>query len=443
MSTMTRDQARTLIDRVVKMSKAEGVQVNVSAGDEKNVRFADNRITTSGTASDVSVRVFSTFGKRGAVSSGNDVSDSGLERIVRQSETLARLAPENPEAMPLPGAQTYKEVPAWFDSTANVSADARARAAATIIDAAKKAGDLKAAGILIAAGGAQAVGNSAGLFAFHPSTSVDFTTTVRTTDGTGSGWAGVNDPDWAKIDFRATSERAVTKARLSRNPTPIEPGRYTVILEPQAAGDLVSLMAGALDARSAEEGRSAFSKAGGGTRLGEKIVDERVSFVSDPADPAILAAPFDGDGTALERRVWIENGVLRTLGYSRFWAQRKGVQPTGFPSSLMVTGGTQSLDEIVASTERAVLVTRFWYIRPVNARTLLYTGLTRDGTFLVENGKITRALKNMRFNESPLFMLGKLEAIGRPVRLSGDAGGLVMPPLRVREFHFTSLSDAV
>src|SRR5688572_11813374 len=440
MSALTRDQAKALIDRVLKLSRADAVQVNVSSGDERNVRFADNRITTAGSTNDLSVRVFSAFGKRGAVSSGNDVTDEGLEQIVRQSETMAKLAPENPEMMPLLGPQTYKDVRGWFDATATVTAEARARAASTMIDAAKKGGDLKAAGILIAQSGSSAVGNNAGLFAFHPSTSVDFTTTVRTTDGTGSGWAGANDPDWSKIDFTATSNRAVTKARLSRNPSPIEPGRYTVILEPAAAGDLAGLVANAFDARSAEEGRSAFSRAGGGTKVGEKIMDERVSFISDPADPMILSTPFDGDGQALGRQVWIENGVLKNLVYSRFWAQRKGVQSTGSPASLMVTGGTQSLDEMIASTERAVLVTRFWYIRPVNTRTLLFTGLTRDGTFLVENGKIVRALRNMRFNESPLFMLDKLDTIGRPVRVGGD---VLMPPVRVRDFHFTSLSDAV
>lgn len=446
---MTREQARALIDRVLKLSRAEGARVNISASEEKNVRFADNRITTSGSAADVTVRIFSNFGNRGATASGNDLSEAGLEQVVRQSETLARLAPENPEAMPLLGPQTHEEVGAWFGATANVSAEARARAAATMISAAQRAGDLQAAGILIATTGVQAVGNSAGLFAYHPSTFVDFTTTVRTRDGTGSGWAGVNHPDWTKIDFRATSERAAAKARLSRNPTAIEPGRYTVILEPQAAGDLVSLMAGALDARSAEEGRSAFSKRGGGTRLGERIVDERVTLLSDPAHPAILGAPFSDEGQPLQRRAWIENGVLANLAYSRYWAQRKGVAPTGSPQSLLLASAgpgaqpAQSLDAIIASTERAVLVTRFWYIRPVNPRTLLFTGLTRDGTFLVENGRIARSLKNMRFNESPLFMLDKLEAIGSPVRLSGDSGGVVMPALRVRDFHFTSLSDAV
>jgi predicted Zn-dependent protease len=454
MSRLTGDQARELIGRVVKLSKADGVHVNIAASDEKNIRFADNRITTSGSASDVTVRVSSRFGNRGASASGNDVSDAGLEQIVRQGETLARLAPENPEMMPLLGPQTYMEVKAWFDSTANVSAEARARAAATVIDAAKKAGDLQAAGILIATSGAEAVGNSAGLFAYHPSTSVDFTSTVRTADGTGSGWAGVNHPIWEMIDFKATSERAVTKARLSRNPTAIEPGRYTVILEPQAAGDLVSLMSSALDARSAEEGRSAFSKRGGGTRLGEKIVDDRITLSSGPQMPLIFGTPFSDEGQPLRDRAWIENGVLTSLAYSRYWAQQKGTQPTGAPQSLILEGlptrgsgalttAQESLDAIIASTERGVLVTRFWYIRPVNPRTLLFTGLTRDGTFFVENGKITRALKNMRFNESPLFMLDKLDAIGSPMRLSGDSGGLVMPPLRVRDFHFTSLSDAV
>ena len=453
MPRMTREQARALIDRALKLSRADGIQVNITAGDEKNIRFADNRITTSGSSSDVSVRVLSTFGKRGASTTGNDVSDAGLEQLVRRSETLARLAPENPEAMPLLGPQSYTDVNAWFDSTANVTADARARAVSTILDAAKQAGDLRAAGILVTTSGITAVGNSAGLFAYHPSTSVDFTTTVRTIDGTGSGWAGANDANWSMIDFRATSERAVTKARLSRNPTGIEPGAYTVILEPQAAGDLVSLMAGAFDARSAEEGRSAFSKAGGGTKLGEKIVDERLHLESVPA--LLQNAPFTDEGQPIAMRTWIEKGVLTNLAYSRYWAQRKGAEPTGSPQSLILSPPPQrgsgalvnvadAQAELIASTERAVLVTRFWYIRPVNPRTLLFTGLTRDGTFLVENGKITRALKNMRFNESPLFMLDKLEAMAAaPVRLAGDSAGMMMPSLRIRDFHFTSLSDAV
>ena len=437
---LTRDQAKALIDRIVKLSQADEIQVNLNDGDERNIRFADNRITTAGSTNDLSVRISSAFGKRAAVTSTNDISDAGLERAVRLSESLARLAPENPERMPLLGPQNYRDISSYFPATANASAEARASAAGAALSAARTAGDLQAAGLLVTNGGMSALGNNKGLFAYRSSTSVDFSETVRTTDGTGSGWAGANHPDISRIDFKQVSDRAIAKARLSRNPTAIEPGQYTVILEPQAAGDLISLIGNAFDSRSAEEGRSAFAKRGGGTRVGEKIVDERVTIISDPADAQVLGSPFDGEGMPVERQVWVENGVLKNLGSSRYWAQKQGRQPTGNGNSLKMLGTDQTLEQIIASTERGVLVTRFWYIRPVNARTLLYTGLTRDGTFLVENGRIARSVRNMRFNESPLFMLGKLDAIGQPVRISD---GLVMPALRVRDFTFSSLSDAV
>ncbi len=437
---MTRDEARAIIDRAVKLSKADEIQVNLSSGDEKNVRFADNRITTSGSSNDTSVRVYSAFGQKHAVATSNDLSAEGLERVVRQSEALARLAPENPEALPLLGPQSYTTVATHFASTARATADMRARAAAAAIDAAKKAGDVTAAGILITTNGSNAVGNHKGLFAYRESTSADFSTTVRANDGTGSGWGGANHPDWAQLDFKGASETATAKARLSRNPTPIEPGQYTVILEPQAAGDLVSLLANALDARLADEGRSPFSKAGGETRVGEKIVDERVTFLSDPADPQLLGSTFDNEGMPLRREVWVENGVLKTLSYSRYWALRQNSLVTGSANSLKMVGTEQTTEQLIASTERGVLITRFWYIRPVNPRTMLFTGLTRDGTFWIENGKIARSIRNMRFNESPLFMLNKLDAIGRAIRLGN---GLVMPALKVRDFTFSSQSDAV
>lgn len=442
MPLLSRDQSRALIARVVALSKADEIQVAVSSGDDSNVRFAGNRITTSGTASDVSVRVTSAFGDRSAVTTTNDLTDDGLERAVRLSETLARLAPPNPERMPLLGPQSYRDVDAFAQGTAGAAPTDRAGVALAAIGSATRAG-ATVAGFLTTTAGATALGNNRGLFAYRASTGVDYSQTVRTADGTGSGWAGANHPDWTQIDFDAVVARATEKALASRAPTAMEPGRYTVILEPQAAGDLVQLLAGSLDARSATEGRSAWSKPGGGTKLGEKVVDERVTLVSDPADPQLLSPPFDGEGMPLERQVWIENGVLRTLPASRFWAQRQNIAPTGAPTALKMLGSDQTLEQIIASTDRGILVTRFWYIRPVNARTLLYTGLTRDGTFLVENGRIARPVMNMRFNESPLFMLGKLDAIGAPVRLAGDSSGLVVPPLRVRDFAFTSLSEAV
>jgi predicted Zn-dependent protease len=442
---MTRDQAQQLVERVVKLSKADAVQVNVGGGYAANVRFADNRISTAGGVSTATLNIQSSFGPKHAVVTTNDFSDAGLERAVRESEALAKLAPNDPEAMPLLGPQQYENVTTYFDSTANLDPAARAEAARMAIDPCKAAGDLKAAGFLQTGIGASAVGNSAGLFAYQSGTSSNYTLTVRTTDGTGSGWAGADHPDWSQLDVKSVADRAIDKARLSRNPVAIEPGRYTVILEPQAVGDLVQLLAFALDARSADEGRSAFSKPGGGTKIGEKIADERVTLFSDPADPQLLSNVFDFEGLPSHRVAWIENGVLKRLTYSRFWAQKQHQQADAGTNAVKLAGGTQTTEELIASTPRGVLLTHLFYLRETDPRTVMYTGLTRDGTFLIENGKISKAIKNFRFNESPLFMLNNIEGIGRAVRVAGtEAGGdVVMPALKVRDFNFTSLSDAV
>jgi predicted Zn-dependent protease len=442
---MTRDQAQQLVERVVKLSKADAVQVNVGGGYAANVRFADNRISTAGGVSTATLNIQSSFGPKHAVVTTNDFSDAGLERAVRESEALAKLAPNDPEAMPLLGPQQYENVTTYFDSTANLDPAARAEAARMAIDPCKAAGDLKAAGVLQTGIGASAVGNSAGLFAYQSGTSSNYTLTVRTTDGTGSGWAGADHPDWSQLDVKSVADRAIDKARLSRNPVAIEPGRYTVILEPQAVGDLVQLLAFALDARSADEGRSAFSKPGGGTKIGEKIADERVTLFSDPADPQLLSNVFDFEGLPSHRVAWIENGVLKRLTYSRFWAQKQHQQADAGTNAVKLAGGTQTTEELIASTPRGVLLTHLFYLRETDPRTVMYTGLTRDGTFLIENGKISKAIKNFRFNESPLFMLNNIEGIGRAVRVAGtEAGGdVVMPALKVRDLNFTSLSDAV
>jgi predicted Zn-dependent protease len=266
--------------------------------------------------------------------------------------------------------------------------------------------------------------------------------TARTPDGTGSGWARAGARDWNSIDAASIGRIAAQKAVASRNPQTIEPGLYTAVLEPQAVNDLVPLLGNALNARNADEGRSPFSKAGGGTRIGEKVTDERVTLYSDPTDRSLLGQPFDNQGLPLSRTVWIEKGVLKNLAYSRFWAQKQGVRPTGnaLAGGLALTGGTKSTEELIAGCARGILITHFFYIRALDPRTVLQTGLTRDGTFLIENGKITRALKNFRWNESPLLMLNRLEDIGRP---EPTEAGRMMPALRVRDFNFASLSEAV
>ena len=442
---LSREDAQALIERVVKMSKADSVKVVIGGGYTTNVRFADNQMSTAGSGNDFNIQVESAFGPKHATVVTNDTSDEALRRTVEQSERLARISPDDPEAMPELGAQNYKTVPAWFDSVANMSPDERAKVALSALEPARKAGDLKAAGFLVTNVGANAIGNNKGLFGYHRSTNANYTLTVRTTDGTGSGWAGAEHNDAAKVDFAAVSTRAIEKARLSRNPVAIEPGRYTVIFEPQAVGDLCQLIGFYADARQTDEGRSPFVKEGGGSKIGMKIMDERVSVYADPFDPMVLAQPYDFDGLPLGKQVFVENGVLKTLYYSRFWAKKKETQPTGAPTSFVMSGGDSSVEDMIKNTQRGVLVTRLWYLREVDPRTILYTGLTRDGTFLIENGKISKAIKNFRFNDSPLIMLNNLEAMGRPVRLAGtEAGGaVIVPPIKVRDFNFTSLSDAV
>jgi predicted Zn-dependent protease len=442
---LTSEQAQSLLQRIIAFSKAERVGVSVNSSRTANTRFAANQLSTSGSVENTGVVVQSWFGAKHAVTTTNDLSDESLRRAVAESEALARLAPDDPEDMPLLGPQTYVPVKAYFDGTAELSPSDRANAAMTALSVSRAAGDLQSAGFIVTGATATALANSAGLFAYHRNTFSNYTLTVRTNDGTGSGWAGADHPDWSQLDFKSVSERAIAKARASRNPVAIEPGRYTVILEPQAVGDLVQLMLFYGDARSADEGRSPFVKEGGGNKIGEKILDNRVSIVSDPQDPQLLGQPFDGEGFPLNHQVWFENGVLKQLSYSRFWAKKQGKAPTGGASSIKMLGGSTSFDEMIGSTERGVLLTRLWYLREVDPRTILYTGLTRDGTFLVENGKISKALRNFRFNESPLFILNNLDGLGRAERLAGtEAGGdVVMPVLKVKDFNFTSLSEAV
>jgi predicted Zn-dependent protease len=443
---LTREQAKTLADRVLAMSTAEQTRVLIVSASSGNTRFADGSITTSGSVTDTTMTVTVAFGKRQASSSTNVLDETALKRTVDLAMQLARLSPEDPELLPELGPQTYQTVNAFVDSTADLDPEARASAVRRTMTAAtaagKPAGQIFTAGFLHATARATAVATSNGLFAYHRTTDADYSVTARTPDGTGSGWAHAGARDWRAIDAAAIGRIAAQKAVASRNPQTIEPGLYTAVLEPQAVNDLIPLLGNALVARNADEGRSPFSKPDGGNRIGEKVADERVSLYSDPMDPRLLGAPFDNQGLPIGRTVWIEKGILKSLAYSRFWAQKQGVRPHGnaLAGGLALTGGTKSTEEIIAGCARGILVTHFFYIRALDPRTVLQTGLTRDGTFLIENGTITRALKNFRWNESPLLMLNRLEDIGRAEAVEA---GRLMPALRVRDFNFTSLSDAV
>ena len=433
MAIYTKEEARKILEKALSFSKADTCEINLSGYNSGNIRYARNTVSTSGFSSNQSLAVQSSFGKKSGTATIDEFDDASLEKVVRRAEELANLSPENPEFMEPLGPQMYDESISFSEATANITPEYRAEVAnSSIVPADAK--DVTAAGFLNDSAGFSAMINSKGLFAYNQSTDVDFTVTMRTNDGTGSGCVSRDFNDVTKA-----AKTAIDKAVLSREAKAIEPGKYTVILEPAASSDLLRNMFRSLDARSADEGRSFMSGKDGANKLGEKIVDERVNIWSDPLNPEVPTATWNGEGQPLKKTTWLENGAVKNLAYDRFWAKEKGVDPVPFPTNVIMAGGDASLEDLIKSTKKGILVTRLWYIRSVDPQTLLYTGLTRDGTFYIENGKIKYPVKNFRFNESPIIMLNNLETLGKQVRINGN----LIPYMKVRDFTFTSLSDAV
>lgn len=443
---LSESEAKALMQKVLSYSKADECEVNILGEERGNIRYARNTVSTSGSVINKNLAVRSAFGKKVGVATIDEFDDASLEKVVRRAEELAQLAPENPEYVELLGPQQYVKSNGFFESTAKISPANRAEAVAQSLQLiAGNASKLQGAGFLQDYRGYRAMMNSKGAFAYYPSTNVNFSLTVRTDNGKGSGYVARGYSDFSKLDTVGATKIAIQKCLGSAEARALEPGKYTVILEPTAAAVLLENIFWNVDARSADEGRSYFSKAGGKSRLGDKIVDERITIYSDPTNPELPSSPWSGDGQAQSKRMWIEKGVVKNLAYSRYWAKKQGKQPVPYGSNMIVEGGNASLEEMIRTTQRGILVTKLWYIREVDPQTILLTGLTRDGTFYIENGKIKHAVKNFRFNESPIIMLNNLESLGKPERVVSTESdqNYLIPPMKIREFTFTSLSDAV
>jgi predicted Zn-dependent protease len=447
MTILSEQKAKELLTKVLKYSKADEIECNLDGSIGGNIRYARNTVSTAGEESDLVLAVQSTFGKRTGVATINEFDDASLEKVVRRSEELAKLAPENEEHMPVFGPQKYAPSKTYFESTANVSPENRAQAAQDSIAPSKK-NKLVASGFLEEFVNFSAIINNKGLFAYNKSTDVDFSVTIRTEDGKGSGWVTRNFSDYKLLDTAKASSVAIQKSMGSVDAKAMEPGKYTVILEPAASVGLLENMVRNFGQRGADEGRSFLSyKAKEGedaekapkNKLGQKMFDERVNIYSDPAHPIAPTSPFAGNGYPLTRTNWIENGVIANMPNSPFWAKKTGVPYMPNGDNIIMDGGDESLEEMIKNTRRGILVTRLWYIRSLDPQTLLYTGLTRDGTFYIEDGKIKYPIKNFRFNESPIVMLNNIEALGKPQRIDGH----MIPPMKIRDFTFSSLSDAV
>jgi predicted Zn-dependent protease len=442
--SLTRDEAQGIIRRTLAMSKADETEVSIEANREANLRYANNEVSTSGDVSNVVITVGASFGKRRGAASINQSDDASLRRVVQRAEETARFAPEDPESMPLLGEQKYGDRSFYDESTANAAPETRANVARHAIELAKKT-NLVAAGFMTNSGTISALGNSRGLFAYDRLSRTTFSNTVRTREGNGSGWAGTNADRLDQMNAAALIDTAAEKAVMSKNARTLAPGTYTVILEPAAVADLLYYLSFQMNARSADEGRSFFAKKGGGTKVGEKVLSEKVTIWSDPADPRAPGMVFTDEGLPTARTTWIENGVLKNLVYSRFWADKMKAEPVPSPVNVIMKGGNGSIADLVKSTKNGVLVTRLWYIRFLDPQSVLLTGLTRDGVFKIENGKIRHALRNFRFNDTPISVFSKLDAMSREVRTRGSESedfSIVAPAVRT-QFTFSSASEAV
>lgn len=443
MPILNKEEAQALLKKVLAYSKAEECEVTLNGSEGGNIRYALNAVSTAGDISTIGLAVTSVFGKKAGTTTIDEFDDAALERVVRRSEELAQLAPANPEYMPMLGPHDFPDSITYNANTAGMTPDSRAELVAKSLLVTKEA-KLTAAGFLENSTSFNAMMNSKGLFAYNKGNDVTFSVTTRNEAGTASGYAAKGFTDVKKLDTFTATKVAAGKCQSSSGAKAIEPGKYTVILEPVAATYMLENMF-RFDARSAEEGRSFLSKKGGGTRLGEQLVDSKVNIYSDPFNPELPSSTWSGDGLPREKTMWIDKGVVKNLSYSRYWADKKGVKPMPGPGNIIMDGGDASIEDLIKSTERGILVSRLWYIRMVDPQSLLLTGLTRDGTFYIENGKIKFPVKNFRFNESPVIMLNNLEALGKQERsISVESyRSYLVPPMKIRDFTFSSLSDAV
>ena len=437
--------ARSITTKILALSKADSCIVTIAGSEERHVRFAQNMATTNGSPSGIEIGVESHFGKKSGSASGTDLSDDALAALVAAAENTAKRAPENPEFMPPIGPQKYGAGTAFSSATQATTSDMLAGAILPVLQQAESK-NLQASGFLNIGTSFSSFANSNGLFAYDRESDVLHTVTARTPDGTGAGWAGTTHYDFSKLDVAGMGAVAIDKAVRSQKPVRLPPGKYTVILEPSAVSDLLSIMIEEFDQRAADEGRDFATKKGGGSRLGEDVFGKNVTIYSDPNDPLVPGNIYSDDGLPAQRTVWVDSGVLKNLQCSRYWAQKMKLAAVPTPTSLTMTGGTTSTADMIKQTKRGLLITRFWYIREVDPQTVLLTGLTRDGVFLIEDGEITKPACNFRFNESPVAMLNKVVALGPSVRAYGEESiGIptAVPTLLVDEFTLSSVSDAV
>jgi PmbA protein len=431
-------------EKVLKLSRADETEVDVGATTDALTRFANNTIHQNVAEHSLGVSVRAVVDGRTARATTNKTDDDSLRRAVEAAMTLAKNQPKNPDLLPLIGKQKYQKVSRFFSSTANTDPEDRAKAVTRVCKRAAKAKQT-AAGIFSSGESRSVLANSRGLIAQYEQTRAEFSVTIL--EPTSSGWAKSNSPDIRKIHPEELAERAATTAATSREPREIPAGHYTTILSPSAVLDLVGFMFYDFAATAVLDKRSCFTG-----RIGKKVFGDDITIWDDAYHPLQSGAPHDGEGVPRQKVLLVDKGVPKNLVYARSTAKKMKAKPTGHgfslpneygeaPMNLVFSGGTATTDEMIASTERGVLVTRLWYIREVDPYKKILTGMTRDGTFLIEKGKVAGGVRNFRFNQSIIDMLSSVEMMGVPVRAAGEESfEMVVPPMKVRDFHFSEVT---
>ncbi len=483
----TREQVKAMIDKVITMAGPDAaVEVTVTGSERSGTRWANSSITTNLVQYDRQVNATVRLGPKSGSANTRDFTDAGLKTMVDEALTTARAATDNPNLSEWLGPQDYIPVDAALPEVVNYGPLERARMVRDSIDITERKG-VVGAGYIPKVDQTSCTANSKGLFAYYRSADTGFVLTCRMPDGSGSGWSGITGiKDLRMIDAKALTEIASDKALRSRAPRAIEPGRYTVILEPRANARFLSLMTGIFNASGAGRGGGgggagaggappgdppggdtppggaagaggAGGRGGGGgggglgqggaaqfmagKKPGDKLFSDLFTLKSDVGNPVLRQTPILGDNRPAKPVTWIENGVLRNLGAG---------QPATVNMSLVQEGSNLSVADMIKQTRRGLLVTFFWYIRgvPSQDQPLLNTGMTRDGLFLIENGEIVGPVQNFRWNMSPLVGYNNLSLVGKPVPIhtgeSYDGGGTALvPPVRIEEFYMTSVSPAI
>jgi PmbA protein len=440
-------ELRAITDRVLRIAKTSRIpetEVHVDEVIDALTRFANNSIHQHVAEHGLTVSLRVMVDGRTARVTTNRIEEDALRAALESAASLAASQPKDPGLLPLPAKQKYRAVRRFSPATASLSADSRARAVKNACTLAESEGQI-AAGIFSSGQSQSVLANSRGLFAAYRQTQAEFSVTMQ--QGSATSWAKANAADFRGFDPLALAKTASEKAARAENPAELAPGRFTVILEPAAVLDLVGFLFYDFAATAVQDQRSCFSG-----RLGKPLLGKNITITDDVYHPEQLGAPFDGEGIPRQRVVLVDNGVPRNLVYSRRSAKKAGTRPTGHgfalpneygeaPMNLMIGGGKTSVEEMIAGTDRGLLVTRLWYIRELDPYEKVMTGMTRDGLFLVEKGKVSRSVRNFRFNQSILQMLKNVEALGPSRRATAEESfEMVVPPMKISNFHFSEVT---